>query len=406
MTLLDKHAGPYEKGRAYMMYAVFNIRWKYHHREALKYFEAGINVAYSAGDRIYQSFNQVHRLVVLLGLNRNLADTLHEAERNYEDIHAWSSSVDSNMFAICIIRLCRALAGHTFTDTPHVFDGDDGFNDEHFVQESIKYSSNPELLLGWYDAFKIIPLALYGHVDAAIDLGFKRLESVEGHPCHRHTRIMLHYFSLALACKLRDDKDMDPALRRMYYAQIKENQDKVYEWAEHSPDNYMMYWTLIEAELASLEDNVDIVKTCRLYEDAMDQARQGGWHLAVCIAHEYAGLFYERIGLRNVAYTLIRKAIDLYMTHGAHGKARHVTSTKASILAEFDHYNCQAYDTGVQTDLPFLVEQQNAMSISSSFEEHQHAMPTTTANEPYTCESIPPVTTEETLMTLDIVSVL
>lgn len=385
-----------------MQYAVFNLRWKYHHREALKYFEAGINIAYSAGDRIFMAFNQVHRLVILLGLNRNLADTLHEAESNYEDIHGWSASIDSNMFAMCIIRVCKSLQGHTFIDTPEVFDGDDGFNDAHFLEESCKHSSNPELLVNWYEAFKILPQTLYGHLDAAIETGFRGAAEVDGHPCHRHTRILLHYFSLALTMKLRQN-DLDPETRNKYLAQVKENQAKVYEWAEHSRINYMMYWTLIEAELASMGS--DIVRTCRLYEEAIDQAREGGWHLAVGIAHECAGMFYERIGLRNVAYNLIKKAINLYINHGAYGKARHLSNIRADLLAEFDDDNCEAHETGVQTDLPYLGHQAASSTLGpSTYDQQQHHHQHGTTNEPYVvADTIPPVTTEETLMTLDIV---
>lgn len=387
-----------------MQYAVFNIRWKYHHREALKYFDAGINIAYSAGDRIFMAFNQVHRLVILFGLNRNLADTLHEAESNYEDIHGWSASIDSNMFAMTIVRVCKALQGHTFIDTPEVFDGEDGFNDAHFLKESCKHSSNPELLVNWYEAFKIIPQTLYGHLDAALETGFRGAAEVDGHPCHRHTRILLHYFSLALTMKLRED-NLDPETRNKYLEQVKENQAKVYEWAEHSRINYMMYWTLIEAELASMESN--IVRACRLYEEAIDQAREGGWHLAVCIAHECSGMFYERIGLRNVAYNLIKKAIDLYICHGAYGKARHLSNIRADLLAEFDDNNCDAHEAGVQTDLPYLGHQAASSTLGpSSYDQqqqqqhHHHHQ----GNEPYMADTIiPPVTTEETLMTLDIV---
>ncbi|KAI7876513.1 hypothetical protein K492DRAFT_210311 [Lichtheimia hyalospora FSU 10163] len=399
LALIDRHGTPYEKGRGFMMYAVFNIRWRYHHREALKYFDAGIDIAYSAGDRIFMAFNQVHRLVILFGLNRNLADTLHEAESNYEDIHGWSASIDSNMFAMCIIRLCLALQGRTFIDTPEVFDGEDGFNDEHFLKESCKHSSNPELLVNWYEAFKIIPQTLYGHLDAAIEIGFRGAAEVDGHPCHRHTRILLHYFSLALTMKLRQD-DLDPVTRNKYLEQIKVNQDKVYEWAEHSRINYMMYWTLIEAELASMES--DIVRACRLYEEAIDQAREGGWHLAVCIAHECAGMFYQKIGLRNVAYNLIKKAIDLYINHGAYGKARHLSNIRADLLAEFEDDNCEAHETGVQTDLPYIGNPAASSTLGPSTydqqQQHHHG-----SNEPYMDDTIPPVTTEETLMTLDIV---
>lgn len=385
-----------------MQYAVFNIRWKYHHREALKYFDAGISIAYSAGDRIFMAFNQVHRLVILFGLNRNLADTLHEAESNYEDIHGWSASIDSNMFAMTIVRVCKALQGHTFIDTPEVFDGEDGFNDAHFLKESCKHSSNPELLVNWYEAFKIVPQTLYGHLDAALGTGFRGAAEVDGHPCHRHTRILLHYFSLALTMKLRED-NLDPETRNKYLEQVKENQAKVYEWAEHSRINYMMYWTLIEAELASMESN--IVRACRLYEEAIDQAREGGWHLALCIAHECAGMFYERIGLRNVAYNLIKKAIDLYINHGAYGKARHLSNIRADLLAEFDDDNCEAHEAGVQTDLPYLGHQTASSTLGPSSYDQRQQQQEQHDNEPYMADTIiPPVTTEETLMTLDIVS--
>ncbi|KAI7856678.1 hypothetical protein BDC45DRAFT_61060 [Circinella umbellata] len=404
LQVADRVSNSYEKGRSYLQYPVFIIRWKYHHREGLKYFAAGMNLSFSAGDRIYVAFHQTHRLVILFGLNNNITDTLREAESNYEDIHSWSSSVDTNMFAMSVIRCCKALQGHTYVNTPNVFDGDDGFNNDHYVQESCKDSSNPELILNWYDTFYIIPQTLYGHYDAAIATGYKTVHVIDDHPCHRHTRVFIHYFSLALMTKLLSSKDqLDIKEREKYLKQVKENQEKVLEWAEHSRINYIMFWTLIEAELSNLQNSTmqSFVKTCKLYEDAINQAREGGWHLEICVAHECAGAFYYRNEIYNVAYTLISKAIDLYMAHGSYGKARHLSSQYAELLGEYSDDQREQHDTGVQTDaFPYLNSQAEWNNSTTSIENinNNHSI-----NEPLLGLGVLPVMSiEDSLMKLDI----
>ncbi|KAI9275770.1 hypothetical protein BDA99DRAFT_431313 [Phascolomyces articulosus] len=403
LQIADKHSGAYEKGRAYLQYPVFIIRWKYHHREGLKYFAAGMNLSFSTGDRIYVAFHQTHRLVILWGLNNNIADTLREAESNYEDIHSWSASVDTNMFAMCVIRACKALQGHTYINTSDVFDGDDGFNNEHYVRESCKQSSNPELLLNWYDTFFIIPQALYGHYDAAIATGYKTVNVIDDHPCHRHTRIFIHYFSLALMDKLLSpSENLDIKERKKYLKQVKENQEKVLEWAEHSRVNYIMFWTLIEAELSSLKNATmrGFVKTCRFYEDAINQAREGGWYLEICVAHERAGAFYYRNEIHNVAYTLISKAINLYMAHGSYGKARHLSTQYAELLGEYSDDQREQHDVGVQTDaFPFLnsqAEWNNNTSTENINNNHVLSEPLLGSG------ALPSMSIEDSLMKLDI----
>ncbi|KAI9494152.1 hypothetical protein BDB00DRAFT_938504 [Zychaea mexicana] len=406
LQLADKHSGIYEKGRAYLQYSVFVTQWKYHQRECLKYFTAGMNLSLSAGDRIYVAFHQTHRLVILFCLNNNIADTLREAESNYDDIHTWSSSVDTNMFAMCIIRVCKALQGHTYIHTPDVFDGDDGFNNEHYVKESCKQSSNPELILNWYDTFYIIAQTLYGHTDSAIATGYKTVNVVDDHPCHRHARIYLHYFSLALMDRLHqqeDDKQLEPAERKKYLKQVHENQVKVHEYARHSRINYIMFWTLIEAELSSLQNESlkGFGKTCRLYEDAINQAREGGWHLEICVAYERAGAFYLRNDIHNVAFTLLSKAINLYMAHGSYGKARQLSSKYAELLGDYSDDKREQHDTGVQTDaFPYLNTEArwNSDNEASEIPINNHSL-----SDPLVgTGALPPMSIEDSLVKLDI----
>ncbi|KAI9245245.1 hypothetical protein BDA99DRAFT_448024 [Phascolomyces articulosus] len=406
VSLVDKYGTPQEKGLAYNLYPKFLVSWKYHYREASHYFQAGYRFAISAGDRIFAAFTLVNISQLMFLCGQHVAEILRDTEQWYEEIHSWAPFIDQNSFAICIIRACKALQGQTYIDTPDVFDGDDGFNDAHFLAESCKHSSNPALLLNWYETFKLIPLVLYEHLDAALEVGYRCYSTFKGHPCHRHTRTMLFYFSMALIEKCRQDYPR----KDEYIAQVRKNQEYIHEYAVNSPINYAMYSTLIEAELTGFNGSPsDILQASRLYEDAMNQAREGDWCLELCVIHEYTGAFYHRNGYHNIAYCFIKKSIDLYMGHGSYGKARHVSSKYSKLLDDLSDTKAEPCEIGIQTDtMPYYSTQtlRNDEWNDGTMEQNSKNSSSTTVvnnNETYIAESIPPVTTEQTLQCLDIV---
>ena len=117
--------------------------------------------------------------------------------------------------------------------------------------------------------------------------------------------MMLWYFSLALIEKCRTGTDKEEE----YMEQIRKNQELQREYAVHSPINYAMYWTSIEAELAGFDGSPDLLRVGRLYEDALNQAREGDWYLELSIIHERTGAFYHRVGLYNTALGYIKKVL-------------------------------------------------------------------------------------------------
>ncbi|KAI8374713.1 uncharacterized protein BYT42DRAFT_577365 [Radiomyces spectabilis] len=393
VAVSDRFGTNNEKGRAFFLYANFLLQWKYHYKEAMQWYRSGLRLSLAAGDRIYASFSHLHIATTAFYTGENLSMTLHEAEACYDEIHSWSTSLDTNILIMSVIRTIKALQGHTYTNDPNeIFNGDDGFNDAHFVSESCRQSANPDVPINWYDSFRLLPLVLYGHYNYAVAVGYMCIKGYHNHPCHRHTRLMLSLLSLAILEKLRVE-DLDKEEYDMFMERVQMNQNQLGDWADHSSINYRMWWTLVEAEISSLGTN--IAKTCQLFEDAINQCREGGWSLDLCIAHEYAGNFYVRAGMRNVAYNLVRKAIDLYMKHGSYGKARHLGVKHAQLLSDLDDEREESRDVGIQTDpFPFL-DAQGAWSTSSLGNIN-------IVNEPYASETIPPVTTEQTLMTLDI----
>ncbi|KAI9259730.1 hypothetical protein EDC94DRAFT_542589 [Helicostylum pulchrum] len=393
VAITDRHGGYNEKGRAGFLYGNFLHMWKHHYKESLPLYRTTLRFSLSAGDRIYASFSHLHVATTLYYMGENLADTLVEAETCYDDIHTWSSSVDSNILIMAVIRTIKALQGHTYNSSSfEIFDGDDGFNDVHFISESCKQSSNLDVPLNWYDSFRLVPLVLYGHYEHAISVGYMCIRGIHNHPCHRHTRMMLTYHSLAIIEKLRCEQLGEEEVS-MYMERVNANQARMEEWVTHSRINFSMWYTLVEAEKSSLTN--DMATTIQLYEKAMDQCREGGWFLDLCVSHEYAGGFYARAGLKNAAYGLIKKAMNLYIHHGSYGKANHLGVKYSSLLSEYDDNRIESHDTGVQTDpFPFLGPQ-GTWSTSSMGQIN-------TINEPFVSETIPPVTTEQTLLTLDI----
>ncbi|EIE91775.1 hypothetical protein RO3G_16486 [Rhizopus delemar RA 99-880] len=393
MFFTDKFGSNYEKGRAGVLYANFLMMWKHHYRDQIPWYRSALKYSLSAGDRIYASFAHLHVAMSMLFTGENLSDTLIEAENCFNDIHAWSSSSDSNILIMSVIRTIKALQGHTFNSSPElIFDGEDGFNDQHFISESCKQSSNPSVPMNWYDSFRMLPLVLYGHYDHAIAIGYMCIQGIHYHPCHRHTRLMLMLHSLAIIEKIRSEGLKGEAVD-LYMERVRANQEMLKVWVDHSAINCSMWYTLVQAEIASLSDDIKI--SIILYERAIDEARQGDWYLELCICHEYAGAFYERFGMKNTAYGLLKKAIGLYVRHGSYGKANQLTTKYSSLLSEFDDDRIELHDIGIQTDpFPFL-NPQGSWSTSS-------LGPIAAVNEPFVAEVIPPVTTEQTLMTLDI----
>ena len=271
-----------------------------------KHTRPAVQFSLSAGDRIYLTVNQVHVTISMFYCGYHIADTLRESEQIYEDVYAWSPTTDMNAFIMSIIRCCKALQGQTYVDTPNVFDGDDGFNDKHYLAESSKGASNPEVAQNWYESYKMIPLTIYGHYNAAIETGNRCIMTMSAHPNHRHLFLNLAYLSLSLIQKAKND----PKNKQTYLDQVEEHQGFLREWATHSPINYAMYWTFLQAELTSLEASHEAYfRAAQLYEQAITQAREGSWYLELCIFHEYAGAFYNRIGFYNVAYGFIKKVI-------------------------------------------------------------------------------------------------
>ena len=98
--------------------------------------------------------------------------------------------------------------------------------------------------------------------------------------------------------------------------------------------------------------------------------------------------------------------MDLYAAYGAFGKSRQLNAKYADLLSSLSDDRTDTRDKSAQTDpFPLLATSHHPpmqKTWSSSSQDHADTSPI--ADEPYNSESVPPITTEQTLVTLDIVS--
>ena len=96
------------------------------------------------------------------------------------------------------------------------------------------------------------------------------------------------------------------------------HQEQLRDWAENYPPTFADKHALVSAEIARLQGR-DADAT-RLYERAIQSARDNNFVQNEALAHELAAQFYAARGVERIAYICLRDARRCYLQWGAHGK--------------------------------------------------------------------------------------
>jgi PAS domain S-box-containing protein len=96
--------------------------------------------------------------------------------------------------------------------------------------------------------------------------------------------------------------------------------EQLREWAESNPPTFSDKHALVSAEIAHLEGRD--LDAMRLYEQAIQSAREHGFVQNEAVAHEVAARFYVARGLEPIAHLYLRNARQCYLNWGADGKVR------------------------------------------------------------------------------------
>ncbi len=100
------------------------------------------------------------------------------------------------------------------------------------------------------------------------------------------------------------------------------HREQLREWAENYPPTFVDKHALVSAEIARLDGRDG--DAMRLYEQAIQAARENGFVQDEGLAHEVAARFYAARGFETIAHAYLRNARYSYLRWGAVGKVRHL----------------------------------------------------------------------------------
>src|SRR5260221_13668692 len=98
------------------------------------------------------------------------------------------------------------------------------------------------------------------------------------------------------------------------------HREQLREWAESCPPTFGDKYALVSAEIARIEARD--ADAMRLYEQAIQSARENGFVQNEGLAHEVAARFYAARGAESIAHACLRNARYCYLRWGAFGKVR------------------------------------------------------------------------------------
>jgi signal transduction histidine kinase len=139
----------------------------------------------------------------------------------------------------------------------------------------------------------------------------------------------IFYTALARAAQY-DSASSEERVR--YRDALAADHKQIVMWAENCPENFGNRAALIAAEIARIEGReLDAEK---LYEKAIQSAREHGFVHHEAIAHEVAARFYFARGFETIAYAYLRNARYCYLRWGALGKVRQIDQSHPPLYEE------------------------------------------------------------------------
>jgi PAS domain S-box-containing protein len=139
------------------------------------------------------------------------------------------------------------------------------------------------------------------------------------------------------------------------------HQEQLREWAETNPPTFADKHALVLAEIARIEGRE--LEAERLYERAIQSARENGFVQNEGLAHEVAARFYAARGFGTFATAYVRNARYCYLRWGADGKVRQLDRLHPHLAAAEGNRPTAAIGSPVQQlDLASVVKASQAVS--------------------------------------------
>jgi predicted ATPase len=308
--LVEKHAFSAYRARAYFAMEMI-VLWTQPISVGLDYIRAAFRAGVETGELSIACYSCNHAVADLLTRGDTLDAVWRESERGLEfarkaKYRGVIDVIESQQ------RFIQAMRGRTASLSTF---SDANFDETAFEAQLI--GSQAPTGLGWYWIFKLQSRFISGDYEAAIAAARKTKALIWASDAHIQLLDYYYYAALAVAAIYETaSADQQTEWRDL----LSTHQEQLREWADTYPPTFGDKYALVSAEIARLEGRD--ADAMRLYEQAIQSAREHGFVQHEALAYEVAARFYAARGLETIAQAYLRVARRCYLRWGAEGKVR------------------------------------------------------------------------------------
>ncbi|EDO03232.1 hypothetical protein SS1G_05712 [Sclerotinia sclerotiorum 1980 UF-70] len=346
LALMDRWRDIYTLGRGGTIYSLFvgHIHWPL--SQSAGQLESALEYTIQAGDRISTILNFGFVGTLKFFASENLADLESFCTYGCEEVPDWQMDCRGGTMLIVLRQVCRALQGKTITSSPTECLNDASHNSLLYKAWLRNAITNSDRSIMIYEGFEVVPLFLYGHYQAAINLGETFLEQVDSLWSIRNTRFLMFFHGLSLAASLWVKiKDPVRSATKNFNGNVKSSlgdaledtkkkvsyfKKKIEDWQVVSDANYLAWSKLLTAQVSEMEN--DHGGALRHYEEALDHASSHGFVFEEALGNFLLAGFLLRAGSRRPAKAALVETIMLWRQIGAGGIARHIEMEHSLLL--------------------------------------------------------------------------
>jgi PAS domain S-box-containing protein len=308
----------------YLNFAIYVVRWTKHVRASRDLMRRAFEAANRIGDLTYGAYTCENLNSDLLFAGEPLPEVQAEAERGlaFAEKARFGLVVDFIATQLALVRMLRGL-------TPTFGCLDHGQFDELHIEHDLSRNPAVAIAASWYWIRKLQARYIGGDYATAMDAVSQVQRLLWTTSAHVEEAEYHFYGALtqAACCNMAPEGERQQHIDAVaaHYRQHK-------VWAKNCPENFENRAALVGAELALIEGRE--LDAERLYEQAIQSARDNGFIHNEAIAYERAAEFYRARGFRQIADLYLRNARYGYVRWGADGKVRQLDAMYPHLRVE------------------------------------------------------------------------
>jgi predicted ATPase/signal transduction histidine kinase len=320
--LVEKHGFTAYQTKVY--HDVANVsRWTQPLTSAMELRRAVTRIAIETGDLTYACYS-MHQSITGLHLRNEPLDAVWRESQMALDFARKAKFRDVVDLIVSQQRFIAAMQGRNATFS--TFNGE-RFEETTFEAQLTSDRMNTMICLYWI--LKLKARFLVGEYTEALAAAGKAKPLLRREASQIFLLDYYYYTALTVAA-LYESASADEQIS--WRDLLATHREQLREWAENFPPTFGDKHALVSAEIARLEGRD--AEAMRLYEEAIESAREHEFVQNEGLAQEVAAGFYAARGVERIAFDCLRGARDCYLRWGALGKVRQLDQRHPRLIEE------------------------------------------------------------------------